>query len=151
MRKLKFTLKNLGELILGDRTFQESLILGLNDKLIDSANFFFRTLVLINGGLSIAALGFATNLGKATDKPVEVILKLSDAVFLGAVGVAFASAAIFFGYFTNNFLGKIYIRPDDKGADFLHSKFFALTIISSLLSLGCFVWSCYGLKVALGG
>lgn len=132
-----------------EHSFQQSLILGLNDKLIDSANFFFRTLVLINGGLSIAALGFATNLGAAIKKPEEVISELGNAIFLGSIGVAFAVIAIFFGYWANNFLGKVYIDPTSKQADTGHRWFFSLTIIASLISLGCFVWSCNGLRVAL--
>jgi uncharacterized membrane protein YGL010W len=73
----------------------------MNEKVIDTANLFLRSAILINGGAAVAVLGFVASIAKAEMNYSVAIVGVADAIAYFDLGAALGVVAIALAYVTN--------------------------------------------------
>jgi hypothetical protein len=127
--------------------------LTINRAAIDNANLALRTAVLINGGAAISVLAFVG--GMVAQGKIEVgppLAEISSALIWFACGVAAATLALGFAYFTNYcIVGQAsrrelrwqhpYVVPTSTSKRWLAAAYIfqAIAVVLGLGSVGLFV------------
>ncbi|SDF92359.1 hypothetical protein [Alloyangia pacifica] len=83
-----------------DETYVE-IFKHMNEKVIDTANLFLRSAILINGGAAVAVLGFVASIAKADKAYSEAIVGVADAISYFALGAVAGVLGIAIAYLTN--------------------------------------------------
>ena len=73
----------------------------MNEKVIDTANLFLRSAILIKGGAAVAVLAFVASIAKAEMNYSVAIVGVADAIAYFAFGAALGVVGIALAYFTN--------------------------------------------------
>lgn len=81
-----------------DSEKQLELFKHMNDMNVGLGQSFFRSCILINGGASVAILGFVASVAKADDSFQGMIVGVAVALMLFAWGIVFAVGGIAASY-----------------------------------------------------
>jgi len=126
----------------------------LNDKIMDTANLFLRSAILINGGAAVAVLGFIASISKADDSFHSVIFRVADAVVLFAFGAAVGVVGIALAYFTNYAAAarlNQHDRPLEKRYLVVKRVLHLSALIASVTTIVLFVLGALSVKSAIHG
>lgn len=136
----------------------------LESASIDSGNLALRSLLLLNGGASVALLGFLASVFSGDTEQqshAEVLFAFLDALGKFALGSGLAVLAASLSYLTNSsYARSLMDRPKKWDWPYvevtesanrtwaLGVRYNRLTIFVCLASLGMFVWGCVDVGLA---
>ena len=130
--------------------------LKFNEMTIASSQLALRTSVLINGGAAVAILAFVGGLTSQSKITLAQLTIIAHSLIWFGSGVALATRAMVFAYFTNYFttsyIGSLIATgsspslipsPKSKIVNFLKTIFHILAVVSGLGSLLLFVYGMF--------
>lgn len=124
----------------------------MNDMNVGLGQSFFRSCILINGGASIAILGFVASVARADDSFEGMIVGVASALMFFAWGIMFSIGGIAASYLTGVMaIAGLNARGAkmDHGLRLANTAFHLLAIAAAVLAAISFLRGAWAVKAAV--
>lgn len=124
----------------------------INEKVVDTANLFLRSAILINGGAAVALLGFVASISSGPQSNPEALAGIADAIAMYAFAAAVGVVGIAFAYLTNYAALATHRRQgqtDERRLAIVKRTLHVVAALVAIFTIVLFVWGTVTVKTVI--